>query len=153
MVSKKILLKSICQCLYILYIKWPRSIWCNLCQRSLIPASPPEAWPSSLVSKQLLTRFIFTLCSTQNLWKPSPALNRYLWRSKNSKTDGEASSQSVPSPRICKWKCSSPDARLNSTTYWHADYIWYHLAQSHQSLRALLRILCYCLAFAEFKEA
>lgn len=42
------------------------------------PGMPPLASPVSRVSRQLLTRFILTLCSTQNRWNPSPALKRYL---------------------------------------------------------------------------
>lgn len=46
--------------------------------KASLPGSPPLASPVSLVSKQLLMRFILTRCSTQKRWKPSPALNRYL---------------------------------------------------------------------------
>ena len=69
---------------------------------SSIPESPPRAAVAERVSMTLSSRDMRTPCSTQKRWKPSPALKRYRWWSKKSRTLGEQSSVSFPRPSTCR---------------------------------------------------
>ena len=68
-----------------------------------IQITPPVALLVVRVKKTRSNRVIFSLCSTQNLWNPSPILKQYLLLSVNSSTEGVVSfpSVSVPKPIIC----------------------------------------------------
>lgn len=65
------------------------------------PGRPPVASVVVRVASTADTLASLTRCSTQNRWKPSPALNRKRWRSKNSSTEGTEQPVSAPTPSTC----------------------------------------------------